>query len=397
MRQLALDVAADARRARLPGGPRARRRRVRARAARRRAGRAGAPRSAAARSSARSRAARLARLPDRAALRAGPALRRRAGRAGSAFARRRRARPFLDIRPLVLAGGEQGLLSVAFHPTTRRTGRFYVDYTDRERQHDRRRVPRQRRRRAIPAHARADVPADQPTPTTTAASSSFGPDGLLWSGMGDGGAGGDPENGAQNLSTLPRQADADRRRRPQGALAGSWAVGLRNPWRFSFDRATAPSGSATSARTRGRRSTSCRAASPAPRNYGWNATRACAGYERQAADRLGRLVRPVARLRPRRRLLDHGRLRLPRPGSPSALGRYFFGDYCTGTVWSLARRRQGDRRPARALRRRELRSFGEDAAGELYLVSLGGRLPAGRLSQPARRRRTVGPLWPSAA
>jgi glucose/arabinose dehydrogenase len=147
-----------------------------------------------------------------------------------------RARPFLDIRRLVQCCGEQGLLSVAFHPAYARNRRFYVNYTDRS--GDTRVVEyRSRGLNRSPVRARQLLFVDQPYANHNGGQVAFGPDGYLYVGMGDGGSGGDPENRAQNM----RQQLGKLLRinvnvaRPRALIA---ALGLRNPWRFSFDRRT---------------------------------------------------------------------------------------------------------------------------------------------------------------
>src|SRR6266542_149625 len=143
---------------------------------------------------------------------------------------------FLDIRDRVVSGGERGLLSVAFHPAYARNHRFYVDYTDRN---GNTRVVefRSRKGRAVLSSARQLLFVRQPYANHNGGQLQFGPDGLLYVGMGHGGAGGDPENHAQDpedrLGKLLR-IDPSR----EDAQWETIGYGLRNPWRFSFDRAT---------------------------------------------------------------------------------------------------------------------------------------------------------------
>ena len=168
---------------------------------------------------------------------------------------RRTGSPFLDISGLLTSGGEQGLLSVAFAPDYRRSGLFYVDYTDHRGDT---RVEEFRRSRRSPNRAdrssrRPVLFVDQPFDNHNGGLLLFGPDDLLYIGMGDGGGAGDPSNNAQNPSRLlgkilridPRQSGSSRYTSPAsnpfaGAKPGRdeiYAYGLRNPWRFSFDRA----------------------------------------------------------------------------------------------------------------------------------------------------------------
>ena len=167
--------------------------------------------------------------------------------------RRRRRRPCSTSQRQVSAGGEQGLLGLAFAPDG---SRAYVDYTDRDGNTDRRRVRRRRRRHVDPATAPRGVlfEIDQPYANHNGGELAFGPDGFLYIGMGDGGAGGDPERHGHEPRRAARQDPAHRSRGANGAepytippdnpfvgVAGArpeiWSYGLRNPWRFSFDRA----------------------------------------------------------------------------------------------------------------------------------------------------------------
>jgi glucose/arabinose dehydrogenase len=143
---------------------------------------------------------------------------------------------FLDIRSRVSSGGERGLLSVAFSPRYARDHRFYVDYTDR---HGDTRVVEFRARggHALLDSARQLLFVKQPYPNHNGRQLQFGPDGLLYVGMGDGGSAGDPQNRAQNLrERLGKLLRIEPRVR--GARWQTIGYGLRNPWRFSFDRAT---------------------------------------------------------------------------------------------------------------------------------------------------------------
>jgi len=149
---------------------------------------------------------------------------------------RRIAGTLLDIRSRVASGGERGLLSVAFSPTYQKDQLFYVDYTDK---HGDTRVVefRSRNGRADLASARQLLYVRQPYPNHNGGQLQFGPDGLLYVGMGDGGSTGDPGNRAQNRrERLGKLLRIDPSKR--GARWQMVGYGLRNPWRFSFDRAT---------------------------------------------------------------------------------------------------------------------------------------------------------------
>ena len=285
-----------------------------------------------------------------------------------------RAQPFLDIRSLVRSGGEQGLLSVAFDPGYATNRRFYVDYTDRS--GDTRVVEyRSDGTKAIPSSAHQLLLVDQPYPNHNGGQLEFGPDGALWVGMGDGGSGGDPENRAQNpTSQLGKLLRIDT---ASGRVTMA-ALGLRNPWRFSFDRATHDLWIGDVGQS------DWEEIDFLPRhllgrtiNYGWRVWEGRSRYEPgETPSSTGILRFPIA-------VYSHKGGNCSVTGGyvyrgravPAARGRYFYGDYCSGNVWSL-KQRSGK---AVGLRREPFRvaslsSFGEDAAGELYLVSLDGAI-----------------------
>src|SRR5437764_6762902 len=165
-----------------------------------------------------------------------------------------RATPFLDIRSIVLSGGERGLLSVAFHPQYRDNGLFFVYYTNRNGDNSiaRYQVSANDPDRADPASGTILLTIPHPNfANHNGGQLQFGPDGYLYIGTGDGGSAGDPSNRAQTLGDplgkiLRLDVDAPAPFIPAsnpfvnraGARPEVWAYGLRNPWRFSFDRET---------------------------------------------------------------------------------------------------------------------------------------------------------------
>jgi glucose/arabinose dehydrogenase len=278
--------------------------------------------------------------------------------------------PFLDITSAVQSGGEQGLLSVAFHPDYANNGLFYVDYTDLD--GDTRVVEFEARGGEAPARKRELLFVDQPYANHNGGQLAFGPDGRLYVGMGDGGSGGDPENRAQNLDERLGKLlslDVDRR-------GSAWRIegyGLRNPWRFSFDRETGDLWIGDVGQGEWEEIDHTPQGEPGLENYGWDVFEGRHRYEDKDPNPRGRLVPPVAEYSHDDGCSVTGGFVYRGEGIPAARGRYFYGDYCSGNVWSLALR-DGK---ATGIRRHRFRvdalsSFGEDAAGELYLVSLEG-------------------------
>jgi glucose/arabinose dehydrogenase len=280
------------------------------------------------------------------------------------------ASPFLDIRDLVSSGGERGLLSVAFSPDYEKNRLFYVDYTDTN--GDTRVVEyRSNGTTAIPSSARQIFFEKQPFANHNGGQLEFGPDGLLYIGMGDGGAGGDPFNNGQTFDTkLAKLWKLDpRATNPQPELV---AYGLRNPWRFSFDRKNGDLYIGDVGQGMWEEIDYVpRAQLGRLWNFGW------AVYEGRAAYDRDRSLNPRAPYRGPIQVYSHalgcsvtGGFVYRGKARPDLVGRYFYGDYCSGTVWSLKvvkGRASGLRREPFTIP--ALTSFGEDNRGGLYAVS----------------------------
>jgi len=290
---------------------------------------------------------------------------------------RLRMQPFLDIRDMVKSGGEQGLLSVAFHPNYAKNHRFFVYFNDKSGDV---RVFEFRSNGTIglrnTARSLLRVP-HRDFDNHDGGQLQFGPDGLLYAGTGDGGSGGDPNNHAQNLrSHLGKLLRLNVNRR--GAKWRILGYGLRNPWRFSWDRVTRDlyigdvgQGDWEEVNVR----------TPAQQrrlnNYGWRVWEGRSRYtSSQRTNPRGRLVFPIV-------VYGHNNGNCSLTGGylyrgkamPAARGRYFYGDYCSGTIWSL-RAVRGKLRSNRreGIHVSSLSSFAEDAAGELFAVSLDGQV-----------------------
>jgi glucose/arabinose dehydrogenase len=282
-----------------------------------------------------------------------------------------RAAPFLDLRRLVRSGGEQGLLGLAFHPRYAKNRLLYVNYTDTN--GDTNVVEyRASGTRALPGSARRVLFLRQPYGNHNGGGVAFGPDGRLYVGTGDGGAGGDPENRAQDMGSLLGKLlriDVSRR----GARPQIVGLGLRNPWRYSFDRATGDLYIADVGQNELEEVDYVRRGTTGLLNFGWDVYEARKRFEDKSLGP-GRLVRPIAQYgRDLGCSITGG---VVYRGKATALrGRYFYGDYCTGNVFSL--KVVGGR--ATTIRRERFKvsnvtSFAEDAAGELFAVGHGGKL-----------------------
>jgi glucose/arabinose dehydrogenase len=297
------------------------------------------------------------------------------------------SRPFLDIVDLVQSGGEQGLLSVAFHPEYEENRLFYVDYTDVN--GDTRVVEYRARDGGEPARGRELLFVEQPYANHNGGLLVFGPDGRLYVGMGDGGSAGDPENRAQNLGDrLGKLLSID-----VDASGASWRIegyGLRNPWRFSFDRLTDDLYIADVGQGAWEEIDFLPPRSPGLENYGWDVFEGDHGYEDKEPNPRGKLVSPVFEY-------SHeggscsvtGGFVYRGEDVPDARGHYFYGDYCTGIVWSFAvREGKATDHKRHPFQVEGLSSFGEDARGELYLLSLNGEIALRAGRRPVVRRGT---------
>jgi len=298
--------------------------------------------------------------------------------------------PFLDLTGEVSTGFEQGLLSLAFAPDYRRSGRLYVNFTDTEgdtRVQEFRRDPADPAR-ADPATRRELLRIEQPADNHNGGLLLFGPDGLLYVGTGDGGPGGDPMRRGQDLSTLlgkilridPRPADGRPCRIPRsnpfvdeaGARGEIYSYGLRNPWRFSFDRV----GRALSIGDVGQDSLEeidlVARGDGRGANFGWSAFE---GTEPFNADQDAPGHIPPVLTYP----LDGacsvtGGYVVRDESLRSLYGRYLYGDFCLGELRSFPARpgqEATDDRPL-GVTVPQLSSFGEDNRGRIYATSLDG-------------------------
>jgi glucose/arabinose dehydrogenase len=280
---------------------------------------------------------------------------------------------FLDLSELVTCGGEQGLLSVAFAPDYAKSGLLYVDYTDTEGDS---RVVEYRRSddpaAADPESARELVHIDDFAPNHNGGLLLFGPDSELYLGMGDGGGAGDPERTAQDPeSPLGKLLRIDRDQPGEPEVV---ALGLRNPWRYSFDRETSDLWIGDV----GQSALEEIDALPAGElgslpNFGWSAFEGTNRYN-DDQEAPGALPPVFEYGRDDGSCSVTGGYVVRDPELEPLFGRYLYGDYCAGELHSFtadpSRQATDDR--ALGLQVPLLSSFGEDVAGHLYAVSLDG-------------------------
>lgn len=297
---------------------------------------------------------------------------------------------WLDIEKRVHSGGECGLLGLAFHPEFAENGLFYVDYTARK--------PRlvtiisefrvdPQSKRVDPSTERIILTIPQPYANHNGGQICFGPDGMLYIGMGDGGAAGDPPNNAQNpKSLLGKILRIDVNSRAAGGAYGIpqdnpfvndpkfapeiFAWGLRNPWRFSFDRQTGICYCADVGQNLWEEIDIIEKGG----NYGW---RFREGSHKFSRDRNppDDLIDPIKEYHHDLGLSVTGGYVYRGSKSPALVGWYLYADYSSGRIWGL--KYENGRVAADDLllhSRAQPSSFGEDFRGEVYLCDYAGTI-----------------------
>ncbi|MBL8899166.1 MAG: PQQ-dependent sugar dehydrogenase [Planctomycetes bacterium] len=315
------------------------------------------------------------------------------------------ATPFLTVPGIVSTGGEQGLLGVAFHPRYAANGHFYINYTrsgDGATLVDRYTVS-SNPNLAVPS-SRVTIlgPIAQPFSNHNGGHLAFGPDGYLYLGLGDGGAAGDPACHAQNCASLlgkMLRIDVDASF-PYAIPAtnpffGSttcrqeiWALGLRNPWRWSFDRLTGDLYIGDVGQNEIEEIDFQALSSLGGENYGWKvmegnacfSTASCA--PQTPACNAPALTRPIHTYTHASGCAVTGGVVYRGCAIPDLRGTYFFGDSCSNTIWSFRYRgaitelqtRTAELAPGGGLGIGAPVHFGEDARGEILIVDLSGEI-----------------------
>lgn len=289
-----------------------------------------------------------------------------------------RPEPFLDLSDQVSGGAEQGLLGLAFHPAFQENRTFFVNFTDLK--GDTRVVEWRAREGGPPEKLRDILRLEQPYANHNGGHLAFGPDGKLWVGTGDGGAANDPQRHAQNpdsrLGKMLR-IDVD----PPRPVIEIVQKGLRNPWRYSFDRKTGDLYIADVGQNRWEEVNVVPADALTGHDFGWNVLEGSHCLKAATCPREGRTPPVVEYGRGDGCSITGGAVYRGR-ALPALPGHYFYSDFCTGllrsfrwsrergvtdhTDWKAALDPEGELK--------QVAAFGEDAAGELYVVSLSGEI-----------------------
>lgn len=304
--------------------------------------------------------------------------------------------PFLDLSGLIGSGtGERGLLGLAFHPDYTRNGIFFVNYTDSN--HDTvvalYCAYAEDPDRGDPDTAKILLTIQQPYSNHNGGMLAFGPDGYLYVALGDGGSGNDPGNNGQALDTLlgkllridvdngdPYGIPADNPFVSDGAVRDEiWAYGLRNPWRFSFDRETGDLWVADVGQNALEEINVQSADSAGGENYGWRVREGDQCRPGESNCDLPGAVDPIHVYANVGSQSITGGYVYRGAAIPELVGTYFFADFITGKVYALVREPGGgvtvtdetDSLNSGNITLQNVASFGEDGVGELYLVDHG--------------------------
>ena len=296
--------------------------------------------------------------------------------------------PMIDLASKLRSGGEQGLLGIAVHPNFPTDPRVFVDYTDRNGDTivaSLRLDPDDPNRLEASSEQRL-LFVDQPYANHNGGALAFGPDGHLYVSLGDGGAGGDPHDNGQRLDTLLGKIlrididDTDTYRVPSdnpfadgGGMGEIWVSGLRNPWRMSFDRETGDLWIGDVGQGSWEEVDVARAGLGG-HNFGWRVMEGSHCYRADSCDREG-LTLPAS---------DYGRDQgctviggFVYRGSTYAFlrGAYLFADYCSGNLFAIDARADDYASPTVVGNGSNgIAGWGEDAAGELYVMALNGTI-----------------------
>lgn len=302
--------------------------------------------------------------------------------------------PFLDISHLLSADvfsgaySERGLLGLAFHPNYQENGLFFIHYTDMNgnTQIVRYQVSADNPNLADPQSATTILSVVQPFANHNGGQLAFGPDGYLYIGLGDGGDQGDPFGNAQNPNSLLGKILRIDINAPfytvpednpfvgyENMAPEIWALGLRNPWRFSFDRETGDLYIADVGEWVWEEVNVQPADSRGGENYGWEYFEAT--EQRDPVVPNFRFIPPSLTYAHNEGCSISGGYVYRGQALPALQGIYFYGDYCSGKMWAARRGDVGEWQSTLFMETTyQISSFGEDVNGELYLVDYKGEI-----------------------
>jgi hypothetical protein len=315
--------------------------------------------------------------------------------------------PLLDIRTKITSNGERGLLGLAFHPRHQENGLFFINYTDLNGDTviARYSVLQTDRNRADPTSDRVLLTIAKPYQNHNGGQLQFGRDGYLYIGTGDGGSGGDPGNRAQNLGDLLGKmlridVDVEPYAIPPsnpfvsgaGARPEIWASGLRNPWRFSFDRASGDLWIADVGQGQWEEISFQPATSIGGENYGWKRMEGTHCFEPQTGcDTRGLTLPLIEYAHSGGRCSVTGGYVYRGSRSPLLGGAYLYADFCSGEIFGAVRDWRGELGTILLLDAPfTVSTFGEDANGEIYVANYtGGAIYRLSDDRPVIRKRAV--------
>ncbi len=302
--------------------------------------------------------------------------------------------PLLDIRNLVSTGGEQGLLGVAVHPDFPSDPRVFVDYTDTGGNTvvSSFRLSGSNPDRLDPATEQWVLRVNQPYPNHNGGAVAFGPDGMLYVSLGDGGSGGDPNGNGQRLDTLlgkvlrldvnvpvgnsatyviPTDNPFVGR---AGARGEIWLTGLRNPWRVAFDRATGDLWIGDVGQGDWEEIDVARAGVDGL-NFGWNVMEGAHCFSPARDCQTTGLTPPVTEYGHNLGCTIIGGAVYRGTAQPLLVAGYLFTDYCSGRAWAIPADGDGLVKPVRVgTFGSGIVAFGEDGSGEIYVANLDGTI-----------------------
>lgn len=295
-----------------------------------------------------------------------------------------------DLRDRIRAGGEEGLLGLAFHPNFKANRQVFLHFTAID-------MPRRgiiarftmdaSLQRIDPASQQIILTVPQPFSNHNGGMIAFGPDGMLYIGLGDGGSGGDPLNSGQNKNSIlgkilridvdkadPGRAYAIPADNPfvgQPNVRGEiWAWGLRNPWRFSFDRKTGDLWAGDVGQNLWEEIDLIKKGE----NYGWNIYEGTHDFRPRRAEDVGPFTPPIVDYSHNAGVCVTGGYVYRGSKIPALQGAYIYGDYAKGTIWAIRHEPGKPVKPLVLGNVPAISSFGEDRDGEVYIVSLQGKI-----------------------